>query len=66
MTAAPILCADNSSPAPEVQPTESQPTVQVKDFEPDHMAWIAGGTFAMGPTMKPDERPIHEVTVGGI
>ena len=67
MTGCSDPATDNSSPAPEVQPTESQPTVQVKDFEPDHMAWIPGGTFAMGSDdEKPDERPIHEVTVGGI
>ena len=32
----------------------------------EQMAWIPGGTFAMGSDdEKPDERPIHDVTVGG-
>src|SRR2546421_10685766 len=31
-----------------------------------HMAWIPGGTFAMGSNdFYPEERPVHRVTVSG-
>ncbi len=33
---------------------------------PDGMVWIPGGTFSMGSTIgKPDEQPVHEVSVDG-
>ena len=63
-------CSDtttNNSPAvSQTQATDNSPAIQVVGFETDHMAWIPGGTFAMGSDdEKPDERPIHQVTVAG-
>ena len=63
-------CSDtttNNSPAvSQTQATDNSPAIQSVGFETDHMAWIPGGTFAMGSDdEKPDERPIHQVTVAG-
>ena len=63
-------CSDtttNNSPAvSQTQATDNSPAIQVVGFETDHMAWIPGGTFAMGSDdEKPDERPIHQVNVAG-
>ena len=59
--------ATNNSPAvSQTQATDNSPAIQAVGFETDHMAWIPGGTFAMGSDdEKPDERPIHQVTVAG-
>lgn len=62
-----VLClslASNALAADASAPAAAEPGV----IERDGMVWVPGGEFAMGSTFRlarPNEKPIHQVRVGG-
>ena len=64
-----IGCSQNDQPTViRTDNTVSKETIRTEQdsFKPVDMAWIPGGSFNMGSNHgKPDELPVHKVTVDG-